>query len=112
MKKLKIIFLVALFFTGLTSFSETHSVTGKLSNLRPFNDEYQITVGNTSLVLIKNLKDKTKTSFEINSEYKDILVETNGKYEINPKYVKKVFKISYYINGKGWKCIQKIVLSK
>ncbi|HVA99065.1 MAG TPA: hypothetical protein VNG53_09235 [Bacteroidia bacterium] len=112
MKKSKFIILVALFFVGLTAFAQTKSITGKLISVKPYNDEFMIKVGNTSFVLIKNLKDKSKTSFEINSDYKDILVEKNKKFEINPKYINKVFKVSYYINGKGWKCIKTIEQSK
>ena len=95
MKKSKLIVLVALFFIGLTAFAQIKSITGKLTSVRPYNDEFMLTVGNSSFVLIKNLKDKSKTSFEINPEYKDILVEKNGKYELNPKYINKVVTVSY-----------------
>ncbi|MGP8215592.1 MAG: hypothetical protein ACLQQ4_08525 [Bacteroidia bacterium] len=108
MKKSKIIFAI-LCLIGLTAFGQiqTSSITGTLTKLSPFNDQYSFMVGKTYLVLIVDARDKTRSTFEINPEYKDILIkDSNGKYELNPKYADKTFKITYYINGKGWKCIK------
>jgi hypothetical protein len=109
MKKSKLL-LILLSFIGLTAFAQTESttITGVMSAVSPYNDQYRITVGDTPLVLIVNEQDKARASFEINEQYKDILIKDKDKYELNPKYVNEKFKITYYINGKGWKCIKTI----
>ena len=106
-KKSKIV-LVALSFIGLVACGQTQSFTGLITKVSPFNDQYAITVGNVSFVLIVDSKDKTGASFDINPENKDLLVKKEGRYEISPKYLNKKFKVDYTINGKGWKCIQKV----
>lgn len=108
MKRIKLVIAAALFFMGGAVFAQTNSITGKLTALRAYNDEYAFTVDSVPLVLIKNVNNKTKTSFDINPEYKNILIKRKGVYVLNPKYADKVFKISYTVNGKGWKCIKTI----
>ena len=109
MKKSRLL-VVLLSFIGLTVFGqqETKSITGVIKSPSAFNDQCSVKVDNVFMVLIKDHKDATGKSFEINEEYKDLIVEKDGKYEIARKYVKKKFKVTYYINGKGWKCISKI----
>ena len=97
-----------LFFIATVAFGQANSVSGKITEVRSFNDQYAITVANTMLVLKKDMNDKTGKSFEINNAYKDILIKTGNTYKLNPAYSGKSFKIVYYINGKGWKCIQTI----
>jgi hypothetical protein len=111
MKKTKFIFVI-LCFIGLTAFGQSNSVTGTIKNVNSYNDQYAMTVGNTNLVLIVNLKDKTTTSFEVNKEYSDILIKKDGKYVLNPKYANQTFTITYYVNGKGWNCIKTIEPAK
>jgi|ERR1035437_9823289 hypothetical protein len=97
---------VLLCFIGLNSFAQENSAAGVITNVKPhFAGEYAMNVGKTEVVLIVNQTDKT---FEINKEYKDLLVEKKGKYILNPKYNGKQLHVTYYVNGKGWKCIQSI----
>jgi|ERR1700722_16101259 len=113
MKKSRILVAI-LAFIGLTAFGQTatesKTVTGKITKAQAFNDECAVTVDGVFLVLIKDPKDATGHSFEINAEYKDLIVrvEDAQQYEVAHKYAKKKFKVTYYINGKGWKCIEKI----
>jgi hypothetical protein len=109
MKKSKLL-LVLLSFIGLTVFGqqETKTINGTIKAPRAFNDQCGLKVDDTFLVLIKDHKDVSGKSFEINAEYKDLIIEKDGKYEIAPKYADKKFKVTYYVNGKGWKCISKI----
>ena len=66
-------------------------------------------VEKTELILIKNIADTARNSFEINKGYKDLLIPTEeNKLTLNPKYINQSFKITYKINGKGWKCIQNL----
>lgn len=113
-KKSKIALFV-LSFIGLAAFGQTKSYTGSITKVSPFNDQYAVTVGDMAFILIVDRKDTTGTSFEINKEYKDLLVKREGKYqkregkyEISSKYLNKKFKIDYTVNGKGWKCIKRI----
>jgi hypothetical protein len=110
MKKLSILFAL-LCFISIATFGQSNtnnSVTGTITEVRAYNDQYAMTIGNTTLVLIFDRKDETGTSFEVNKEYKDILVKKDGKFELNPTYLNKTFTIVYYVNGKGWKCIKTI----
>lgn len=102
------LFIAALSFIGLAAFGQTKSFTGSITKVSPFNDQYAITVGNVFFVLIVDPKDKTGASFDINPDNRDLLVKREGKYEIAEKYLNKKFKIVYTVNGKGWKCINKI----
>lgn len=112
MKKSKIIIPVLLFIV-LTACGQTKSIlTGAITNVHTYNMQYAMTVDNTNIVLIVDLKDTTGTSFEINKKYKDLLVKRDGKFELNPKYARKKFKVTYYVNGKGWKCIKKVEIVK
>jgi hypothetical protein len=111
MKKTRIIIAI-LSFIGLTAFGQDNTVVGKITEVSPYNDQYRITVGDASLVLLVDPKDETHSTFEINKKYKNILVKKDGKFVLNPKYADKTFKIEFEINGKGWKCIKTIEPSK
>ena len=113
MKK-SILLIILISFIGISAFAQTDAttVTGTITSPNAFNDQCGLTVGNTFLVLVKDHADASGKSFEINSEYKDLLIVKDGKYEVAPKYAGKTFKITYYVNGKGWKCIKTIELVK
>jgi hypothetical protein len=101
-----------LFFIGFAAFGQTKTVTGKIKEVKPYNDEYRLTINDTSYVLIVDARDASKKSFEVNKKYKDILVKSKEEYDLNPKYANKNLKVTYYINGKGWRCIKTIEPSK
>ena len=103
--------LILLSLMSFNSEAQTNTLVGKITNVKPFfGDEYALTIGKTTLILILDRKDESGKSFEINNEYKDLLVQNKGKnnYILNPKYAHKSLNISYYINGKGWKCVKNI----
>lgn len=106
MKKVKLL-TVLLFFVGLTAFGQASNVTGTITDVRAYNEQYAMTVNGKNIVLIVH-KGKMGTTFQINKEYGDLLVLTDGKYVLNPKYVNKTFTITYTVNGKGWNCIQTV----
>jgi hypothetical protein len=90
-------------------FSQTGTTTGIITSVKPhFADTYELQVGTEQLILIPDPKDKTGKSFEINRKYKDLIVEKEGVYILNPKYAGKTFILHYTVNGKGWKCIQSV----
>ena len=99
---------------GFKGLSQTNTIKGKITEVKPaFGGGYSLMVEKTELILIKNIADTTGNTFEINKEYKDILIPTKeNKYALNPKYTNQSFKITYKINGKGWKCIQNLKLIK
>jgi hypothetical protein len=111
MRKAKFIIAI-LSLIGLTAFGQTeqsNSVTGTITAVSQYNENYRLTVGDNSVILMCTRPlSKTAQTFQINQEYKDILIVKDGEYILNPKYAKQSFKISYSVNGKGWKCIQKI----
>ena len=111
MKKAKFI-LAILSFAGLAAFGQDKKITGKIQSVDPYNDEFRVTINDTAFVLIVQPSDASKKKFDVNKEYKDILVEKKGKYELNSKYAEKTLVFSYYVNGKGWKCIKTIEPSK
>jgi hypothetical protein len=108
MKKVYLFATTALLFLVLSAFEQTNTITGKITAVHPFNDEYAVTVGNTTMVLMIGKRDSTGYLFAINREYQDILIKNKGEYVLNPKYTNKLFTVSYTVNGKGWKCIKKI----
>jgi len=110
MRKVKLL-TALLFFIGLTAFGQTNSVTGTITDVRLYNEQYAMTVNGTNIVLIVH-NSKMGTTFEINKEYSDLLIKSNGKYVLNPKYAGKTLIITYQMNGKGWNCIQTIEPSK
>ena len=103
-------FIIAfLCFVGLNMFGQANSVTGTITDVKPhFAGTQSMRVGLTEIILVPNPKDKTGKTFEINKEYKDLLIESEGKYILNPKYAEKTFTVTYTVNGKGWKCLQSI----
>jgi hypothetical protein len=107
MKKSKIA-LVILSFIGLAAFGQANTITGSISSVQPYNGQYRMVVKDTSLVLLVNIGKATGTTFNVNMPYRDILIKKDGQYILNPKYANKTLKISYYMNGKGWKCIKTI----
>jgi hypothetical protein len=93
-------------FIGLNSFGQANSVSGLITEVKPhFAESYSMNVGKTEVILMVN---PTSKAFEINKEYKDLLIEKDGKCILNPKYAKKQFTVDYSVNGKGWKCIQSV----
>ncbi|HTB06943.1 MAG TPA: hypothetical protein VK806_08330 [Bacteroidia bacterium] len=122
MKKSTLLIAI-LCFIGFASFAQTDSpivLTGTITDVRAYNDQYAMNVGNTMVVLIThrvpgktmNVNKKYVVSFDINEEYKDLLIENKDTYVLNPKYAGKTFKVTYSVNGKGWKYIKSIELSK
>lgn len=109
MKKSILLFALLAFF-GLSAFGQTESktITGEIKSPQAFNDQCSVKVGDVFMVLIKNHNDASGKSFEINEQYKGLIVEVDGKYEIAKQYAGKKFTVTYYINGKGWKCIKEI----
>ena len=104
---LTLLFFILISFKG---FTQTSTLKGTITDVKPyFANEHALTVGKekTVLILITDLKDSTGKTFEINKEYHDLLIETEDKqFVLNPKYMHKMFLITYEINGKGWKCIK------
>jgi len=101
-----------LFFIGLSAFGQSKSVIGTIKEVKPYNDQYRLTINDTAYVLIVDSRDASKKSFEVNKKYKDILLKNKEEYELNPKYANKNLRVTYYINGKGWRCIKTIESSK
>ncbi len=107
--KTKKFVLAFLIFIGVNAFGQTNSVSGVITDVKPhFGGQYAMNVDKTEVILIVNPKDKTGKTFEINKHYKNLLIESEGKYILNPKYANKSFKVTYKVNGKGWKCIQSL----
>ena len=103
------ILIVALFFMSFHIKAQTNIIEGKITSVKPFfADEFALTVEKSTLILLVDTKDKNTKNFEINTEYKDLLIERKGKYILNPKYAHKILTINYELNGKGWKCIKTI----
>lgn len=111
MKKIASFVLALVFFTSTHVFAQAESniVIGTVKEVKPhFAGEHTLMVNNTDLVLITDLKDPSGNTFEINKEYKDILIKKGNAFILNPKYEGKTFKFTYSVNGKGWKCISQI----
>ena len=110
--KIASLFLSFMFVAATYSFAqtlETNTVSGIITEVKPhFAGQHTIMLGETELVLITNNKDKSGKTFEINKEYKDILLDEKGIFVLNPKYANKPLKFTYTLNGKGWKCISNI----
>jgi hypothetical protein len=101
--------LVVFTSTHVFAQAETNTVTGSIREVKPhFAGEHTLVVNNEELVLITDLKDPSGNSFEINKEYKDLLIKKDDAFILNPKYEGKSLKFTYNINGKGWKCITKV----
>lgn len=107
MKITGIILSFAFFITtGIFAQTNSNTVTGIIKEVKPhFGGQQTLVVNNTELVLIADPKDASGNTFEINKEYKDLLIKKENAFVLNPKYQNKTFKFSYTINGKGWKCI-------
>jgi hypothetical protein len=105
--KISQLIVALLCFIGLNAFGQT--ISGKVTSVKPhFGGEYALTVGKETFVLLVDKNDKARKSFELNKEYKDILIQHEGKFILNPKYANQPLQITYKVNGKGWKCIQTI----
>ena len=101
--------LVVFTSTHVFAQAETNVVTGSVTEVKPhFAGEHTLVVNNEELVLITDLKDPSGNSFEINKEFKDLLIKKDAAFVLNPKYEGKSFKFTYNVNGKGWKCITKV----
>jgi hypothetical protein len=103
--------LSLMFFTTSHFFAQTeaNTISGVIKEVKPhFSGEHTLIVDETELVLLTDIKDKTRKTFEINKQFNDILIDKKGTFILNPKYANKPFKFTYKINGKGWKCIQTI----
>ena len=109
--KIASLVLTFIFFTSTNIFAQTESntVSGMIKEVKPhFASSHLLLVNNVELILMSNLKDTTGTSFEINKEFKDLLVKKAGAFVLNKKYEGKSFKFIYNVNGKGWKCITNV----
>ena len=105
------LFFSLVFFVSSNTFaqSDKNTVTGTVKEVKPqFAGEHTLVVGDIELVLITDKKDKSGKTFEINKEFKNIVIDKKGSFILNPKYSDKQFKFTYTINGKGWKCIKNI----
>ncbi len=111
MKKSGLIVAI-LFLIVFGVFGQTKAVIGKVKEVKPYNDQYRLTINDTNYVLIVDAHDASKKSFDVNKKYKDILVKGKEEYDLNPKYANENLKVTYYINGKGWRCIKTIEPSK
>ena len=107
MKIASIVFtLMLVASTHLFAQTEANTVSGVIKEVKPhFAGEHTLVVNNVELVLLTNSKDPNAKSFEINKEYKDILIKKGDAFMLNPIYKGKFFKFTYSVNGKGWKCI-------
>ncbi|HXC04656.1 MAG TPA: hypothetical protein VNZ86_07870 [Bacteroidia bacterium] len=105
--------ILLLLLTCFTVKAQTEGVIGIITAVKPhFANTLVLVVENTELVLTKDPKDKTGKAFELKKKYKDLLLEKDGQYILNPKYAGKRFIIHYTVNGKGWKCIQTLNLER
>jgi hypothetical protein len=112
MKAPSIIIVFLILLSG-NSFAQKNSITGKITDVKPhFAGQYALTVGEATLVLLVDNKDSSEKKFQINKKYRDLLIKSKDTFILNPKYSNKIFKVSYTINGKGWKCINTIQLSE
>jgi hypothetical protein len=106
--KTRIYALLFMLFASTSIFAqnESGSVTGSVKEVKPhFGGQQTLVVANTDLVLISDPKDASGNTFEINSQFKDILIREGNQFVLNPKYKDKIIRFNYTINGKGWKCI-------
>ncbi|MGZ3866805.1 MAG: hypothetical protein ACXVC6_05240 [Bacteroidia bacterium] len=106
--KTKGFILSLVLFAVTNTFAQTaeNSVTGVVKEVKPhFAGAQTLIVNNTELDLIADPKDATGNTFEINKEYKDLLIKKGNAFILNTKYQGKSFKFIYTVNGKGWKCI-------
>ena len=109
--KIVSIFFTLMLFASMHLFSqiEVNTVSGAIKEVKShFAGEHTLVVNNVELVLLTNLKDPSSNSFEINKEYKDILIKKGDAFILNPRYKGNVFEFTYNVNGKGWKCITKV----
>jgi hypothetical protein len=100
-----------LLFSVLTfgALAQSGDVKGTIREVKPhFANTYSLLVDTTELILTTDEKDPGGKSFSINKAYKDLLVQKDGHYILNPKYSGKTFNVHYTVNGKGWKCIHSV----
>lgn len=91
---------------NISAQTDTGYVTGIVKEVKPhFGGQQTLMVNATELVLISDPKDATGNTFEINNEFKDILIKKDNVFVLNPKYKNLTIKFAYTVNGKGWKCI-------
>jgi hypothetical protein len=96
-------------FACLNGYAQSGTVQGVITSVKPhFANTFALQVNDAELVLTRDPKDKSGKAFDITKKYKDLLVEKEGQYILNPKYSGKTFSISYTVNGKGWKCIHTV----
>ncbi len=106
MKKISLVILF-LAFACIAGYAQTGTVQGVITSVKPhFANTFSLQVGDTELILTHDPKDKSGKAFDITRKYKDLLIEKEGQYILNPKYSGKTFSFGYTVNGKGWKCIQ------
>jgi hypothetical protein len=104
--------VVLLVFIGITAFGQTKKIKGTITAVHPYNDQYQLTIHDSSFVLMVDPKDVSRKKFIVKKRYRDLLIQKKGEFELNPKYANKTFILTYYQNGKGWNCIKTIEASK
>jgi hypothetical protein len=110
MKRIALV-ITLLVFVSCTGFSQSGNISGVVTSVKPhFANTCLLLVNDTELILTQDPKDKTGKAFEINKKFKDLLIEKEGQYVLNPKYSGKKFSFDYTVNGKGWKCIHSVKL--
>ena len=114
--KIASLFLSFMFVTATHLFAQTPVATtmsGTITEVKAkFLGAQSLIVDKTELVLMSDQSDTTNSTFKINKKYKDILVKKGSVFVLNPKYAGKTFKFTYFVNGKGWKCISNVVEEK
>ena len=111
MKLLSLVFGLILFSSSqVFAQAEKKTITGTIKEVKPkFLGAQTLLVDKTELVLMANQEDTTGTTFEVNTEFNDLLKkEKNGNFILNPKYHGKSLSFTYFVNGKGWNCISHI----
>jgi hypothetical protein len=114
MKKSRLL-LAILSFLGCVAFGQTaelKTVKGTVSAVHAFNNEFSLTIQSADYILLTAPKASKHKQFLVNKKYRDLLMRVKGEYVLNPKYAGKTLVFSYYVNGKGWNCIQTIGPSK
>ena len=112
MRIVVLVFSLMFFTSHVNAQSDANKkvITGVITEVKPkFLGAQSFMVDKTELVLMANQEDTSGNSFKINNEFKDVIKkEKNGNFVLNPKYDGKSLSFTYFVNGKGWKCISHI----
>jgi hypothetical protein len=108
MKKISLVILL-LALVCYKGHAQSGTIQGAITSVKPhFANTILLQVGDTELILTRDPKDKSGKAFDITKKYKDLVLEKEGQYILNPKFSGKTFSFGYTVNGKGWKCIQTV----